>query len=145
MRLPVPLDLLKLAQEVRPPKRHYFAFFRNEEVQVEHVLPGRFGTLTEVEALARWLSAHPEIRSILVVSSPTHLRRLRLCCRALLSPNIELAFLASPPSTSSTFDSTIPNVDADPDAEQPSALASPADDLLELFKVMLYWALLRVR
>jgi hypothetical protein len=39
MRLPVPLDLLKLAQGVPPPERHYFAFFEGQEVRVEHVPP----------------------------------------------------------------------------------------------------------
>ena len=59
MALPVPLDLLKPAQELPPPQRHYFVFFEGQEVETQHVLPGRFGTLTEIEALARWLSKRP--------------------------------------------------------------------------------------
>src|SRR5882724_9770812 len=73
MALPVPLDLLKLAQDVPPPQRHYFVFFQDQQVRVERVKPGRFGTLMEIETLARWLIENPNIRSVLVISSDTHL------------------------------------------------------------------------
>ena len=131
MALPVPLDLLELAQEMPPPQRHYFVFFQGQDVQVAHVFPGRFGTLREIEALARWLGAHPGIRSILVISSDTHLRRIRMCCRSLLNPNVEVAFLAAPYSP--------------PEPERSSALASTMDALFELFKVLTYWSLLKIR
>jgi len=131
MGLPVALDLLSLAQESSPPQRHYFVFFQGQEVQVEHVFPGRFGTLTEIEALARWLAAHPDIRSVLLISSDIHLRRIRMCCRSLLNPNVEVTYLAAPVSP------TAP--------EQRSALASAREALLELFKVSIYWVLLRIR
>jgi hypothetical protein len=64
------------------------------------VLPERFGTLTEIDALARWLRENPDIRSVLVVSSDSHLRRIRMCCRSLLNGNVQLAFLAAPHSPS---------------------------------------------
>ena len=131
MALPVPLDLLKLAQQMPPPQRHYFVFFQGQGVQVAHVFPGRFGTLTEIEALARWLGAHPDIRSILVISSDMHLRRIRMCCRSLLNPNVEVAYLAAPCSP--------------PEQERRSALESTIDALLEIFKVLNYWALLKIR
>ncbi len=129
MALPVPLDLLKLAQEVPPPQRHYFAFFEGQQVRTQHVLPGRFGTLTEIESLARWLSERPEIHSVLIVSSGTHLRRIRMCCRSLLNVNIRLAFLAAPLTLS----------------EQSSGFASAKEDLMELFKLAIYWTLLKFR
>jgi uncharacterized SAM-binding protein YcdF (DUF218 family) len=129
MALPVPLDLLKLAQELSPPQRHYFVGFQGQEVRVEHVPPRRFGTLNEIEALARWLFASQEIRSALVISSGPHLRRIRMCCRSLLDRSTALAFLASPSSQS----------------EQNSAIASAADDLLELFKLSVYSVLLKIR
>ena len=91
MALPVPLDLLKLAQEVPPPQRHYFAFFEGQQVRTEHVLPGRFGTLTEIDALARWLSDNPNIGSVLVVSSDSHLRRIRMCCHSFLEPEAKIS------------------------------------------------------
>ena len=136
MPLPVSLDLLKLAEEVSPPQRHYFVFFQGQRVQVDRVPPRRFGTLTEIEALAHWLSERPDIRSVLVVSSDTHLRRIRMCCRALLSPALELSFLSTP-----SFG-----------AEQPQqlrnakgpAFAVPKEELLELFKLAIYWVLLKV-
>jgi hypothetical protein len=126
MALPVPLDLLKLAQELPPPLRHYFVFFHGQLVQVEHVAPRRFGTLTEIEALARWLTNNPGIGSLLIVSSDAHLRRIRMCCRALLSADLELRFLAAP----------LPISNRD---------ASAKPDLLELFKLAIYWVLLKFR
>ena len=144
MDLPVPLDLLKLAQELPAPQRHYLAFFKAEEVQVDHVPPGRFGTLTEIEALARWLNAHPDIRSILVISSATHLRRIRMCCRSLLSPKMQLAFLPSPASPLIFSEAT--NHENLPSAPEPTAdTESPADELRELFKILVYWVLLKFR
>jgi uncharacterized SAM-binding protein YcdF (DUF218 family) len=129
MVLPVPLDLLQLAQEVPPPQRHYFAFFEGKQVQTQHVLPRRFGTLTEIDAIAQWLSARSDIRTVLIVSSGTHLRRIRMCCRSLLNTNIRLAFLAAPTTLS----------------EQGSGFASTKEDLLELFKLAIYWVLTKFR
>jgi uncharacterized SAM-binding protein YcdF (DUF218 family) len=128
MDLPVPLDLLKLAQEVPPAQRHYFAFFEGQQVRTQHVLPRRFGTLTEIDALARWLSEHQDIGSVLIVSSDTHLRRIRMCCRSLLSPKMRLAFLAAPFK-----------------ADGNSAFASAKEALMELFKLAIYWVLLKIR
>lgn len=145
MALPVPIDLLGLAQEVSPPDRHYFVFFHGEEVHADRVRPRRFGTLTEIDALARWLDAHPEIRSLLVVSSATHLRRIRLCCRSLLRPGIELAFIAAPLSVPAPAESVSskgkPGVGQ---AEDKYALASTVADLLELLKLSIYWFLLKI-
>jgi hypothetical protein len=92
------------------------------------VLPRRFGTLTEIDALARWLSEHPDIGSVLIVSSDSHLRRIRTCCRSLLNAGVNLAFLAAPFAP-----------------EENSALASAKEDLLELFKFAIYWFLLKFR
>ncbi|MGB8474713.1 MAG: hypothetical protein WCE61_11575 [Candidatus Acidiferrum sp.] len=131
MSLPVPLDLLKLAQGVPPPQRHYFVFFRGQEVRAEHVPPRTFGTLKEIDCLARCLAANPEIRSVLVVSTGTHLRRIRMCCRYLLASAKKLTFLAAP---------CPPSV---PEQELPPA--SGADDLRELFKLAIYWVVLRIR
>jgi hypothetical protein len=146
MDLPVPLDLLKLAQEVPPPQRHYFVFFEGQKVRVEYVPPARFGTLTEIKTLARWLSERPDIRSVLAVSSDTHLRRIRLCCRSLLKANIQAALLAAPLSPSeqpapATTEPQRHHLQAD----ESSAFISAKDDLLELFKLAIYWVLLKTR
>jgi hypothetical protein len=146
MPLPVPLDLLKIAQQVPPPQRHYFVTFDGQDVHVEHVLPGRFGTLTEIAALGRWLDANPTIRSVLVISSAGHLRRVRMCCRSLLKADTKLAYLAAPvalpePSVPETVgvsaEQNLPDEGVDP--------PSVKQDLLELFKLAIYWVLLKLR
>ena len=128
MPLPVPLDLLKLAQSIAPPQRHYFVHFHDGGVEVQHIAPGRFGTLTEVRALAGWLAQHPEIRSVMVISSDAHLRRIRLCCRSVLPRNWELAFVTAPTRTEDT-----------------SARPSFLGDLRELGKLSVYSILLKLR
>lgn len=133
MPLPVPLDLLKIAQDVPPPQRHYFVFFKGQHVEVQHIFPGRFGTLTEITVLAHWLEEHPAVRSVLILSDASHLRRIRLCCRSLLNPGIECAYIATPDSGS-------------PDTRgQERGSHSSVDELVEFLKVLLYWSLLRLR
>jgi hypothetical protein len=95
--LPVPLDLLKLASDVPAPQRHFFVLFERSNVQVTYVRPRRFGTLTEIEALLRWLPDHPEVHSIVLISSHSHLPRIRLCCRFLMCGDLEIS-LTSPPA-----------------------------------------------
>ena len=146
MALPVPIDLLGLAQGVPHPDRHYFVFFHGEEVRADRVQPRRFGTLTEIDALARWLEAHPEIRSLLVVSSDTHLRRIRLCWRSLLRPGIELAFIAAPLSPPSPAASVSPRENFGRDQrEYKYARSSAVAHWLELLKLSIYWFLLKIR
>jgi hypothetical protein len=146
MPLAVPLDLLKLAQDVPPPQRHYFVFFQDKQERVEHVQPGRFGTLMEMDALVHWLIENPNVRSVLVISSDTHLRRIRMCCRSLLNPTIELAFLAAPPSLPEQPEPAISEHEEE-QAQPQQAIASFSvkDDLLELFKLGIYWVLLKIR
>jgi hypothetical protein len=94
--LPVPLDLLQLAFAVPPPQRHFFVLFERSNIQVNYVRPRRFGTLMEIEALLCWLQDHTEVRSLVLVSSDSHLPRIRLCCRFLLRGDVEIS-LTSPP------------------------------------------------
>lgn len=95
--LPAPLDLLRLASDVPPPQRHYFVLFERLNVKVTYVRPRRFGTLTEIETLLGCLQLHPEVHSIVIISSHSHLPRIRLCCSSLLSGGIEIC-LTSPPA-----------------------------------------------
>jgi hypothetical protein len=149
MPLPVPLNLLEIAQSLPPPQRHYFVFFRDPHVEFEHIPPARFGTRMEVRALARWLTRHPEIRSLLAISTDAHLRRIRLCCRALLPPNVHITYVAAPPDTSfpsarkpaltGAGDRPPENGAGDPPVNEPL----PSDLLLELLKVWVYWFLLK--
>jgi len=146
MSLPAPLDLLKMAQEVPPPERHYFVSFDGQDVQVEHVLPERFGTLTEIAALGRWLDANPKIRSVLVISSAAHLRRVRMCCRSLLKPDTRLSYLAVPINFPELSVSETVGVSAE--QKLPDERVDPPslrEDLQELFKLAIYWVLLKLR
>src|SRR6266851_8245954 len=133
MALPTQLDLLKLAQDVPPPQRHFFVLFQGRECHVEHVQPRRFGTLTEIASLARWLDANPEVQSLILISNETHLRRIRMCCQALLPRVVDAALLAVPNSFSDSAD------------QQSCAIQSTRSDLLEFLKVLVCQVLLTLR
>lgn len=130
MALPVPLDLLALASTVPPAQRHYFVEFESKMFHVKHLHPGRLGTLAEIESLARWLEGHPEVASIVVVSSPSHLRRVRMCCRALLREGVEVRLAAVPANFAAPGPRRL---------EEESAGAV----LKELLKLAVYWTVLR--
>src|SRR5712691_3572328 len=133
MPLPVPLDLLELARDVPPPQRHFFVFFQHREVQVTPILPRRFGTLTEIASLARWLENNPEIHSLLIISNEAHLRRIGICSRSLLPRGREVVLLAVPRSISSSVE------------ERSSTIDSTRADVLEFLKVVVYRVLLALR
>jgi len=107
--LPIELDPLKLAQDLPPPRRHFFVLFQGKECHVEHVQPGRLGTLTEIVALARWLSANPGVQSLMIISNETHLRRIRMCCRSLLRRGVEIARLPPRALTRTTRTDRVPS------------------------------------
>jgi hypothetical protein len=88
LAIPALIDLPSIAAPIPPPQRHYFVWVECDKVQARRIPVGRFGTWSEIEALAHVLAEQPEIRSVNVVSSPYHLRRIRLCCRALLPKDI---------------------------------------------------------
>jgi DUF218 domain len=94
--LPQTIDLLQMAQSIPPPQRHFFVLFENQQFTVQRIPVRMLGTLSEIDALADWLLAHPEISSLLVVSSGSHLRRLRMCCRRMLRRDVKCSFVATP-------------------------------------------------
>jgi hypothetical protein len=94
--LPQTIDLLQMAQSIPPPQRHFFVLFENQQFTVQRIPVRLLGTLGEIDALADWLIAHPEISSLFVVSSGSHLRRLRICCRRLLRRSVKCSFVAAP-------------------------------------------------
>jgi hypothetical protein len=102
LRLHPAPDLLRIAKNISPPDRHFFVLLKNGQFEVNRIPVRKLGTLSEVDALADWLPQHPEITSLLLISSGTHLRRLRLCCRALLSPKLRIYMRATPQANSST-------------------------------------------
>lgn len=120
--LPQTIDLLQMAQSIPPPQRHFFVLFENSQFLVQRIPVRILGTLGEIDALADWLAAHPQIASLLIVSSSSHLRRLRISCRRLLPQKIRTVFVATPG-----------NQKGDP-SEQASLKAVP----LEFFKIVCY-------
>ena len=93
---PGDVDRLPVAASMRAVQSHYFVSIEAGSSQVELVRRGRFGTLSEIRALARWLEPRPRIQSLVVVSSAPHLRRVRACCHSLLPPRLRLHFLPTP-------------------------------------------------
>jgi hypothetical protein len=126
LELPVPLDLLERASKVPPPQRHFFVLFEGQVVQVNYIKPRRFGTLTEVESLMRWLKERPEIHSMAIVSSNSHLRRIRMCCKSLLSDSFEVRLIAVPQKSIRKLDSDFAK-----------------GFLVETCKTVLYWFILK--
>ena len=88
--------LVRVAAATPAPLRHYFVSMELGKSEVELISRGRFGTLSEIRALAAWLQRRPHLRSLVVVSSGPHLRRVRACCRALLPRGVQLCFLSTP-------------------------------------------------
>lgn len=100
LELPHPVDLLPEASTLLPPARHFFVRFENQQVCVERVRVRRFGTAGEIRALAGWLGSHPDVRSVLIVSSSVHLRRVHMCCRAMLPQGVQFRLIAVPDENS---------------------------------------------
>lgn len=128
---PAEVNLLALAGGTPPASRHYFVSLEAGAARVERITRGRFGTLSEIRALAAWLGVRPDIRSLLVVSSAPHLRRVRACCRALLPARLHLIFLATPRDGSLVRETWWQD------------RRSRRLVLKELGKLLIYWLLLR--
>jgi hypothetical protein len=88
------LDLRGMAGKLPPNRRHFFVWIRKQEAWAENIATGRFGTWSEIAALARAIEGHSVIHSMIVVSSWYHMLRLRICCRALLPRNLQIRFIS---------------------------------------------------
>jgi uncharacterized SAM-binding protein YcdF (DUF218 family) len=66
--------------------------FEGGNAEVIWVRRKRLGTMTEIEFLGRWLRENAAIKTVRVISSDYHLRRIRLCCRFLLPPEVQLCY-----------------------------------------------------
>jgi hypothetical protein len=95
LALPVEFDLLPIALPVPAEERHFFVLFGGGAPEVERIAVRRFGTLREIEALADYLKRHREIRSVLVVTSAVHQRRVRMCCRVILPREVHFQMAAT--------------------------------------------------
>lgn len=92
---PTAINLLQLAAPVPPPKRHFFVWGGESSTEAKLIRKASLGTWSEVRALADWLPDHPEVKSVLIISSACHLRRVRLCCLALLPEDVEFRLIAA--------------------------------------------------
>ena len=132
--LPAALDLLPLAQPIPAPERHFFVLFGEGAPQVERITVRRFGTLREIEALSKYLERHNKIRSVIVVTSAVHARRVALCCRVLLPPNVQFQM------------ATVPRAAIGTNVEQTTEpRATPLEFASELVKLCVYRLLLSFR
>ena len=86
--------LRKLAEATPPARRHFFVRFRGIDAESILVKKGRYGTLTEALGAARLLHA-AQIRRLMIVSSPIHMRRVSLAFRrALRRGDVQCLFVA---------------------------------------------------
>jgi hypothetical protein len=85
-----------LVDQTPPQKRHFFLQIDGKEASCTLVQTGLLGTLSEGRLLAEFLNGKP-IQSLLIISSPSHLRRASLVLRhAFRSKEVQLSFIAVP-------------------------------------------------
>ncbi len=96
LKLPTSLDLLALASATEPRRRHYFVTFGPGTASARSIALNPFGTLREILAFSEWLRENRCIRSVTIVSSGFHLKRVRMCCERFLPAGTRLNFLAVP-------------------------------------------------
>ena len=133
LALPVAFDLLPIAQEIPAPERHFFVLFGEGAPFVERIAVRRFGTLREIEGLSAYLTRHPEIRSVIVVTSAVHARRVALCCRVLLPRDVKFKMAAVPRSRAGAGDREV--------TEARASLVEFVKELVKLgvYRVMLFF------
>jgi hypothetical protein len=96
-------QLREAAKEPSPRKGLFFAGLNPSGWSVQRIPIGRLGTLTEIRAFASWIARRHDTRTVLVVSSRLHLRRLRLCCRRLVPHDRSLRYVAVQMSDDALF------------------------------------------
>jgi hypothetical protein len=95
LALPRQVDLPKMAAKLSPTDRHFFVLIEGEQTLVWTIPWARFGTLREILALRTWLGEHPEIASLLLITSGFHLKRVRMCCRSVLPNHVQVDFVGT--------------------------------------------------
>lgn len=90
--------LVEMVETIEAPKRHFFVEVEPERIRCHAVHKGRFGTLSEAQALASLIDQRgpKAIDKVLLVSSPEHLPRCLLALRTVLTTDCELIPVASP-------------------------------------------------
>ena len=95
--LNLPLDLVSIARSLPAEERHFLVTVHGDRaVDVRYLPAYPLGTLREILGLAAWLKAHPDVRSLLIVSSRFHLPRIALCCKVLLPESVSVKLAAVP-------------------------------------------------
>jgi hypothetical protein len=90
-------DIHDLASRPSPSGGQFFALLDDSGWSVQQIPIHGLGTLSEIKALAGWLQQRPAIRSLLIVSAASHLKRAGMCCRHLLPANCRVRLIAVPP------------------------------------------------
>lgn len=72
-------ELLALRDATLPAKRHFWIDISHEQTTVSRATLSRVGTFEELEAVADYLKVQPP-RTLGLVSTSIHLRRMRFCC-----------------------------------------------------------------
>jgi len=95
-KLPLETELLTLAVNTVPERRHYFVELFAGRTHVQQIPLRRFGTWSEILAFAQWVGERKAIQTGMIVSSDFHLRRVRWCCRMAMPARMKLRFIAAP-------------------------------------------------
>jgi hypothetical protein len=89
-----------MVNQIPAPKRHFFVRMDRQAAYCTPVKKGFLGTRSEAQAFKEYFRTMP-VRSLLVVSSPLHMRRVALAFRrAFRKSGIQLTFVAVPENIS---------------------------------------------
>jgi uncharacterized SAM-binding protein YcdF (DUF218 family) len=92
----VAVQIRETSAQVSPIEGMFFAGLNQEAWTIEPISTGWLGTLSEINALGRWLRRHPSISLVLIVSSNLHMRRLGICCRRIFPSHVRWKFIPVP-------------------------------------------------
>lgn len=99
LNLPAWPRLLELQSGISSEGGLFFLHYDSVRWHIERLAVRPLGTMNEIAHFAEWLRRHPKVRSVLVVSGGSHLRRVRMCCRALLPRSVRFLLAGGPPDS----------------------------------------------
>ena len=95
------LNLRELVKHMAPRDRHFFIEISDSSRSVRPASIKRVGTYGELAALAAYLGGR-QIKTLTVISTSVHLRRVRLCCRKIGGlRRLNISYVPVPESLSS--------------------------------------------
>ncbi|MBZ5531479.1 MAG: YdcF family protein [Acidobacteriia bacterium] len=95
-------ELISMRDKTQPFQRHFWMDFTKGSRQVRLAGLKRHNTFWELSALAGYLAPEPP-RSIALVSTSIHLRRIRFCCRRIPFFQERTVFFLAVPEEASSF------------------------------------------